>query len=468
METERKTFQEDFYFHSQYGKYLYQTYAKELPIIDYHCHLLPREIYENKVFDSLGEIWLAHDHYKWRAMRTFGIEERYITGDASWREKFRKFAEILPYLVGNPLYIWCALELKRYFGIEEPLCGENADAIYDKTQEIIRKEQITPRYCMEKFKVESVCTTDDPVDSLEYHQKMAEIPGTRILPAFRPDKAFYCEKTGFPEYVSKLEKASGISIASFEELLSALENRLVYFRKFGARVSDNGIENFTYISMKPEQLDEIFRKALAGKHLEENEVQGYRTGMLLGLAALYHKHDYVMQLHVGTYQGANKVGEKEIGAACGFDCIDDITSIHSVGALLNEENQRGILPKTILYPLDASCMENYAVLAAGFCGGSVRGKVQLGAPWWFHDHIYGIRRQMEAAGNLYPISLWLGMLTDSRSFLSYPRHEIYRRVLCDYLGELCDRKECLEGEEVLKEIIQKVCLKNTKEFFGFQ
>ena len=219
METERKTFQEDFYFHSQYGKYLYQTYAKELPIIDYHCHLLPQEIYENKVFDSLGEIWLAHDHYKWRAMRTFGIEERYITGDAPWKEKFRKFAEILPYLVGNPLYIWCALELKRYFGIEEPLCGENADSIYEKTREIIQREQITPRYCMEKFKVELVCTTDDPVDSLEYHQKMGEIPGTRILPAFRPDKAFYCEKPGFSEYVSKLEKASGENITNFEELL---------------------------------------------------------------------------------------------------------------------------------------------------------------------------------------------------------------------------------------------------------
>ncbi len=450
------------------GKRLYERYAKELPIIDYHCHLLPREIYENREFEDIGEMWLAHDHYKWRAMRCFGIPEKYITGDASYYEKYLKFAEIFPELIGNPIYIWCALELKRYFGIEEPLNRENAEEIYRKTKARIAERHITPRYCMKVSKVELVCTTDDPVDALEYHRKLrAEgADGIRILPAFRPDKAFYAEKSGFADYRTALSKAAGLPVESFRDMMDALEKRLLVFQELGSTISDNGIEDFTWRECGDDEAERIFGKAVAGEPLERTEIDGYRSAFLMEMGRMYRRNGFVMQLHIGTYQGANKSREAKIGAACGFDCTDDSTFVKSVGELLNRLTTEEALPKTILYPLNAGQMENFAVLAAGFCEGPERGKVQLGAPWWFNDQVYGIKRQFEAAANLYPIALSVGMLTDSRSFLSYPRHELYRRVLCNYFGELVERGEYFSEEEELADVIRKICHDNAKQYFG--
>lgn len=462
-------FREDLLLTNVTGKRLYERYAKELPIIDYHCHLLPQEIYENKEFEDIGEMWLAHDHYKWRAMRCFGIPEQYITGDASYYEKYLKFAEIFPELIGNPIYIWCMLELKRYFGIEEPLNQENAEEIYRKTKARIAERHMTPRYCMKKSRVELVCTTDDPVDSLAYHRKM-RAEGTdniRILPAFRSDRAFYAEKGGFADYIRALSDAAGMPVGSFRDMMAALEKRLLFFRELGSTVSDNGIEDFTWHDCGSEAVERIFEKALAGEPLERTEIDGYRTAFLLEAGRMYRRNGFVMQLHIGTYQGANKSREMRIGAACGFDCTDDSTFVKSVGELLNRLTAEEALPKTILYPLDAGQMENFAVLAAGFCEGPERGKVQLGAPWWFNDQAYGIKRQFEAAANLYPVALSVGMLTDSRSFLSYPRHELYRRVLCNYFGELLERGEYFSPEEELARVIRNICHDNAERYFAF-
>jgi len=461
-------FREDLFLTNATGKHLYEQYARDLPIIDYHCHLLPQEIYENREFEDIGEMWLAHDHYKWRAMRCFGIDEKYITGNASWYEKYLKFAEIFPELIGNPIYIWCAMELKRYFGIEEPLSKKNAEQIYRLAKERIVQEHMTPRYCMKVSRVEMVCTTEDPADSLEYHKKMREegTDGIRVLPAFRPDKAFYAEKPGFADYMKTLSGAAGMPVGSFREMTAALESRLAFFGELGSMISDNGIEDFTWRDHTEEETEKIFRKALAGEALERSEIDCYRSAFLMEAGRMYHRNGFVMQLHIGTYQGANKSREARIGAACGFDCTDDSTSIKSVGALLNRLTAEDSLPKTILYPLNAGQIETFAILAAGFSEGPERGKVQLGAPWWFNDQAYGIKRQFEAASNLYPVALSVGMLTDSRSFLSYPRHELYRRVLCDYFGELVERGEYFSGEEELERVIRNICHDNAKRYFG--
>lgn len=464
-----ESFSEDFLLTNQTGKRLYNAYAKDMPIIDYHCHLLPQEIYENHEFEDLGEMWLAHDHYKWRAMRTFGIDEKYITGSASFYEKYMAFAEIFPQLIGNPVYIWCTLELKRYFNIEEPLSIKNAERIYLQTKSLIAEQHMTPRWCMEVSNVEVVCTTDDPVDSMEYHLKMKDDPTikTRILTAYRADKAFYCEKNGFKDYITKLGKISNIQINTYADLIDALEKRLIFFKSIGSTVSDNGIEDFCWKDYTKEQIEHIFKKAINGQELSQIEISQYRSAYLVAIGELYYRHGFVMQLHIGTYQGANKSKEASIGAACGFDCTDDSTQIKSVGQLLDVLTKREVLPKTILYPLDASQIETFAILAAGFCDGNTRAKVQLGAPWWFNDQVYGINRQFEAIANLYPISLSVGMITDSRSFLSYPRHELYRRTLCNYFGTLIERGEYFSGEEAIKDIIQNICYYNAKQYFEF-
>ncbi|MEY8351837.1 glucuronate isomerase [Lachnospiraceae bacterium 54-53] len=462
-------FSEELLLTNQTGSYFYHTYAKHLPIIDYHCHLVAREIYENKEFEDLGEMWLAHDHYKWRAMRTFGIDEHYITGGADYYEKYLKFAEILPRLIGNPVYIWCALELKRYFDIEEPLGPENGEEIYQKTKELIRERHMTPRWCMEQSKVELVSTTEDPVDTLEYHIRMKEDPAvkSRILTAFRPDKAFYCEWPSFGDYMEKLSRAAGQEITDFSSMMDALERRLSYFAQFGTRVSDNGMADITWCDYTAEEVEEVFARAMEQKKLSPGEINRYKSAFVIEMAKLYKKYDFVMQLHIGTYLDANEKKVRETGQSTGFDCVDDTTSVRSVGAVLNRLTELDQLPKTILYPLNASQVEAFAVLAAGFCDGSAKGKVQLGAPWWFNDQSYGIERQFYAAGNLYPVSLSVGMLTDSRSFLSYPRHELYRRILCSYFGELVERGEYFSDEKYIKEMIESVCYGNVKEYFGW-
>lgn len=464
-----RKFSEELFLTNETGRKLYHTIAKQMPIIDYHCHLQPKEIWENKEFEDLGEMWLAGDHYKWRAMRTFGIDEKYITGDASYYEKYMAFAKILPQLIGNPIYIWCALELKRFFDIDEPLSEANAEDIYHRTKMLILEKGMTRRWCMEVSNVELVSTTEDPIDTLEYHQKLQadDTMKVKVLSAFRPDKAMFCEKRDFPNYIAQLGNAAQEDIHSFEALFSSMEKRLKFFKSIGTNISDDGIPDFTWQDYTSDEIEAIFTKALAGAPLDRQEVNQYRSAFLFEMGRMYNRNGFVMQLHVGTYLDANTSKVAAIGQSTGFDCTDDRTSVKSIGILLDRLTCINELPKTILYPLDSNKIENFAILAAAFCEGGTRAKVQLGAPWWFNDQAYGIERQFAAVANLYPISLSVGMLTDSRSFLSYPRHELYRRVLCNYLGSLVERGEYFAGEEELKTIVENICYYNVKDFFGF-
>ena len=354
------------------GSRLYHSYGERLPIVDYHCHLEAREICENREFKDLGEMWLAHDHYKWRAMRTFGISEEYITGKKSYHEKYLKFAWIMPYLVGNPLLL---------------------------------------------------STTEDPADSLEYHMKIKEnaVLKTRIFTAFRPDRAFYCEQKTFSDYMKILSKAAGQEISDFSSLMGALEKRLALFAEFGTTVSDNGIAHIAWEDYTAAQVEDIFRKAAAGERLSREAINRYKSAFLIEMAKLYKKYHFVMQLHIGTYLDANHRKVREIGQSTGFDCVDDSTAVKSVGQILDRLTELDHLPKTILYPLNPAQMEPFAVLAAGFCDGMVRGKVQLGAPWWFNDQ----------------------------------------------LGELVERGEYFSDEKYLKDIIEGICYRNVKEYFGW-
>ncbi len=461
-------FSEDLFLTNRTGRRLYEAYAKDMPLIDYHCHLLPREIYENKQFTDLGEMWLAHDHYKWRAMRTFGVDERLVTGDASFLEKFMAFAAIMPELIGNPLYIWCALELKRFFGIDEPLCAENAEEIYGKTKALIAERNMCPRKCMELSNVKAVCTTEDPVDDLHYHKLLRADASlhVKVLSAFRPDKAMNCEKAPFQGYIDALETAAGMKIDTFDELIAALEKRLQVFKSIGSTISDAGLDNFIWQEAVPGEMDAILKKARKGEPLTEKQTNQFRSAFLLHMGRVYARNGFVMQIHIGAYRNANGSMAAKLGPDTGYDCTDSASDIRSMSALLDTLNREDSLPKVILYPLNASDAEPYATLAAAFCSGPGRGNIQIGAPWWFNDQAYGIRRQFEAVASLYPVSLSVGMLTDSRSFLSYPRHELYRRVFCNYLGDLIERGEYFSDEKYLKEIIENVCYRNAKAYFG--
>lgn len=462
-------FSEELFLTSKTGSMLYHKYAESLPIIDYHCHLAASEIYENKEFEDIGEMWLSGDHYKWRAMRTFGIDEEYITGAKNYHDKYMAFASILPKLAGNPIYIWCALELKRYFDIDEPLSADNAEEIYQKTTELIREKHMTRRWCMEHSNVRLVSTTEDPTDDLRYHIALRQEPmSTRVITAFRPDKAMFVALDTFSSYLDRLAEVSGVAVDSFETMLDALEARLRFFRDTtGTTVSDNGVPHFTWVNYSSSEIEEIFRRGRSNQPLTEQEIDKYQSAFLYEMARRYNRNGYVMQLHIGTYLDANTVGVQRVGQSTGFDCTDDQCAVTSVGELLNSLTIAGELPKTILYPLDSTKTETWAILAAGFCDNGTKAKVQLGAPWWFNDQPFGIRRQFESCANLYPLSLSVGMLTDSRSFVSYPRHELYRRVLCNYLGELIDRGEYFSGAEAVRQIIEDICFRNVNEYFGF-
>ena len=464
---------EEFCLTNETGKYLYHRYAEKVPIIDYHCHLDPREIAEDREFEDLGEMWLSGDHYKWRVMRLFGVDEYYITGKADYHEKYLAFASLLPKLIGNPIYIWCALELKRYFGINEPVSLNNAEEIYRKTKTLIQEKHMTRRWCLEKSNVRLISTTEDPIDDLRWHRQIAEegFP-IRVITAFRPDRAMFIEHRDFGAYIHQLSESAELPIESYKDMVKALERRLCYFKEVtGTTVSDNGVPHFTWVDYSEDQIEVIFRKALRSEPLDAMDVDRYQSAFLMDLARLYRKYHYVMQLHIGTYLDANTRGVERAGQSTGFDCTDDNCQATSVGELLNRLTMEGNLPKLILYPLDGTKIETWAVLAAGFStdgiGKGEKGKVQLGAPWWFNDQPYGIRRHLEACANLYPISLSVGMLTDSRSFLSYPRHELYRRILCDYFGTLIERGEYFSPEEELGQIIRDICFNNANSFFSF-
>ena len=440
--TNMKSFlDENFLLETKTAQDLFHKYAKSMPIFDYHCHLNPKEIVEDKEFTDIAQMWLAGDHYKWRLMRNNGVDEYYITGNASGYEKFEKFIECLQYAVGNPLYHWCHLELQRYFNVYEVATKENVKKIWDKCNSV----KFSPKKLIEMSDVAVVCTTDDPIDSLEYHKALKGY-STKILPTFRPDKSF---KRGFVDYIKNLG-----DIKCFNDLINALEEKIKYFHEVGCRISDHALDYVPYGTCNP---DEVLKKALSGAELSDCELDSYQTAVLTELAKLYKKYGWSMQLHIGVIRNNNAEMFAKLGPDTGFDSISDRPIAENLSKLLSG---MGELPNTILYTLNPA--DNYVL---GTMMGNFR-NIRFGSAWWFCDQLDGMREQMKALANLGPLNKFLGMLTDSRSFLSYPRHEYFRRILCNLIGNWVENGEFPADEATLKTIVEGICYNNALEYFG--
>ena len=464
----KKFMDEDFLLTTDTAKHLYHDYAKTLPIIDYHCHLSPQEIYEDIRFDNITQVWLGADHYKWRQMRSNGIEERYITGDATDKEKFLKWAETLEVAIGNPLYHWSHLELKKYFGYEGYLCSATADEVWELCNEKLKEPDMSARGLILKSNVDVICTTDDPIDSLKWHKKIKEDGfKVRVLPAWRPDKVTNIEKTDFAEYINKLSDASGISIDSIDALFNALTLRMDYFAENGCSVSDHGLEYIMYEPATKEEVDEIFKKGLNGESVSKMDARKYKTYLMVFLGKEYAKRNWVMQLHYGVQRDLNERIFKALGPDAGIDAINTYSSSVEMGQYLNTLEKTGELPKTIIYSLNPTDNAAIGTVIGCFQDSSAVGKIQHGAAWWFNDHKTGMMEQMTSLANLGLLGNFIGMLTDSRSFLSYTRHEYFRRIMCELIGGWVENGEYPADETLTKRIVEGISYYNCKRYFGF-
>lgn len=466
----KKFMDEDFLLSNSVAVKLYNDYAKDMPIIDYHCHISPKEIFENKKFKNITEAWLYGDHYKWRAMRSFGIDEKFITGDSSDYEKFLAWAKTIEKAIGNPLYHWTHLELQRFFGVNDVLNEKSAPAIWKKVNELLDREDFRVKDLIKKSNVKAICTTDDPIDNLEYHIKLKDSKNfdTLVLPAFRPDKALNIDKDDFKEYIEKLRKASGKAIANYNELLEALESRINFFNSVGCRVSDHALDYVPYIDATKEEVSVIFAKALKGEKVSFEEETKYRTYTLKFLGRNYAKLGWAMELHINAQRNNNTRMFNSLGADKGLDSINDSSIAAPLSKLLNSLETENALPKTILYSLNPN--DNYVIgtMLGNFQGSSAYGKIQFGAAWWFNDNKDGMIEQMKALANLGMLSTFLGMLTDSRSFLSYTRHEYFRRILCNLIGEWVENGEVPYDLELLGGIVKDISYNNAKNYFKME
>jgi glucuronate isomerase len=484
MNFDKKTFMgQNFLLETQTARVLYREGAKDEPIYDFHCHLAPSQIAENKRFANLAEVWLGGDHYKWRMMRAMGVNESYITGDAPAYEKFLFWARIVESLIGNPLYHWTHLELQRYFDIYEPLTEKTAQQIWTKANAILRDPELSVKGIFEKFKVYAVATTDDPADSLEPHRAIAEGKApigsiaTRVIPSFRPDKALNINQTGFAAYIKTLAGASGQAIGSVADILAALEKRLDFFVLHGCRASDHALEYPPFVIAPDGEIEKTFRDALEGKVVSKEAADAYKTKILCALAKFYAQRNIVMQLHLAAIRNVNEQMFRRIGPDTGYDGVHDREQSANLAALLNRMGSAdagSALPKTILYTLNPKDYYPLATIMGGFqdSGGGaenrqeIRGKMQLGSAWWFCDHRDGMEEQMRILANAGVLPFFVGMLTDSRSFLSYPRHEYFRRILCNLIGRWVENGEYPSNMDKLVEIVRNISFGNAKEYFG--
>ena len=457
----------DFLLSNETAKHLYHDYAEKMPIIDYHCHISQKEIYDNKQFSTITEVWLGGDHYKWRQMRANGIDEKYITGDASDLDKFKAWAKTLSHLIGNPLYHWSHLELQRYFGIYEPLTEDNAEEIFNKCNEVLKT--LTVRKILEDSKVNIVCTTDDPCDDLATHKLLQEdkTMKTLVVPCFRPDKANNIEKVDYLDYVKKLETASGMTSKSFKDLCAAIDSRIEFFASMGCRASDHALEYVMYEPASEEKVEEIFAKRLGGEMVTRKEELIFKTAFMRHLASVYTKKGWAMQLHYGCKRDNNKKMFDILGPDTGYDTINNYAPSSEMADFLNSLNVEGNLPRTIIYSLNPN--DNAAIVTTMNCfqGDGIKGKLQHGSAWWFNDHKKGMQEQMETLANDGMLANFIGMLTDSRSFLSYTRHEYFRRILCDFIGTLVENGEYPNDDKVLKEIVEDISYNNAVNYLGF-
>lgn len=460
---------ENFLLRTECAQKLYHDYAEGMPILDYHCHINPQEIAEDRQFSNITEVWLGGDHYKWRQMRSNGVDEYYITGDAPAREKFQKWAETLEKLIGNPLYHWSHLELKRYFDYEGHLSGETAEEVWQLCNEKLKAPQMSVRGLIRQSGVTLICTTDDPVDTLEWHEKI-KADGSfdvQVLPAWRPDKATNVEAPVFADYIRKLKTVSGISIKTFDDLKKAIINRMDYFNQRGCSVSDHGLDYVMYVPASDAEVESIFQKGLSGEPLTSTEIARYKTAFMLFLAGEYHRLNWVMQLHYGCRRNNNGAMFAKIGPDTGFDCINNYAPADQLTDFLNNLVTADKLPKTILYSLNPNDNAVIDTVIGCFQDSSAVGKLQHGSAWWFNDHKAGMTEQMTSLANLGMLSNFVGMLTDSRSFLSYTRHEYFRRILCDLIGGWVENGEYPYDEKALERIVKGICYNNAVAYFGF-
>lgn len=475
----KKFMDRDFVLETETAKHLYHDYAENMPIIDYHCHLSPKEIYENKRFSSIADVWFGGeqpdgsfygDHYKWRLMRTHGVEEKNIVGRDDDFKRFYEFAGTLEKSIGNPMYHWSNLELHRFFGIEEPLSRKNAREIYDRCNDMLAHDpDCTPRGLIKKSGVYYIGTTDDPVDSLEWHEKMAADPTMPCIvrPSFRPDKAINISKAGFADYLKKLAASVGKeSLTTTQEVIDALNERVEFFKKHGCVASDHGLDYVPFRLAPVEESDAALKKVLNGEKITAEEAEKYQTQILLALAKAYHRLGIVMEIHYSCSRNMNrKMFEKE-GPDSGYDMIAVTDSGDNLANLLSELDYTDELPKTILFSLNPNDNAQIDTIIGLFQSPEAKAKIQHGTAWWFCDHKQGMEEQMTSLANLSVFGDFIGMLTDSRSFLSYPRHEYFRRIMCNFVGNLVENGEYPDDEEALKEIVEGVSFRNAKEYFG--
>jgi glucuronate isomerase len=461
---------ENFLLNTRAAQQLYHEYAKEMPIIDYHCHLPPQQIADDHQFENLTQVWLYGDHYKWRAMRTNGVDESYCTGSQPDYEKFLKWAETVPYTLRNPLYHWTHLELQRYFDVHDVLSSRTAKKIYDKCSEMVQSKEYSVRNLLRKMNVRAVCTTDDPVDSLEHHLKLRqegfEIP---ILPAFRPDNAMNVDNPEkFNAYIKKLEAATNIAISNFSDYLFALENRHDFFASMGCTVSDHGLEEMYSEDFTGWEVEAVFNKVRAGKSLSEIEGRKFKSAMLVHFAEWDSDKGWVQQFHLGALRNNNSRMMQRLGADTGWDSIGDFSQGRALAKFLDRLDKEDKLAKTILYNLNPADNELMATMIGNFNDGSIAGKVQYGSAWWFLDQKDGMIRQINALSNMGLLSRFVGMLTDSRSFLSFPRHEYFRRILCNLFGDEITNGEMPNDMEWIGKVVKDICYYNAKQYFNFQ
>lgn len=459
----------NFLLTTETAKTLFHDVAAGMPIIDYHCHISPQEIAEDRKFDNITQVWLGGDHYKWRQMRSNGVEERYITGDASDREKFQKWAETLEKAIGNPLYHWSHLELQRYFGYEGALSKDTAEEVWNLCNAKLQEDSMSVRNIIKQSNVKVIGTTDDPADTLEWHKKLAQDPtfDVKVVPSWRPDKSLNINKPDFADYMKTLSKASGVSIENVTTLKEALKKRMEAFHELGCRASDHGVDYVMYAPAEEETIEGIFSKKMEGKALTDQEIAQYKTNMLLFLGKEYHRLGWAMQLHFSCKRDNNTRMFRKLGPDTGFDCISNYAPAAQLADFLNALDITDELPKTIIYSLNPADNAIIGSIIGCFQDASAVGKIQQGSAWWFNDHKLGMTEQLSSLANLGLLGNFIGMLTDSRSFLSYTRHEYFRRILCELIGNWVENGEYPDDTRALREIVEGICYNNAKRYFGF-
>ena len=458
----------DFLLNTETARALYHGHAENMPIIDYHCHLSPREIAEDHGFSDIGELMLGCDHYKWRAMAAYGYDWDFIR-NSDTKDRFFAFAKAIPYMMGNPIYHWTHLELRRVFGIWETLNEKSAQGVWERANEMLALPEFHARGLIRRFGVEALCTTDDPADDLRWHEATAadESFPVKVLPAFRPDRALKAAQPDFPQYVKKLEEATGKPVAGIRSYLDAIESRVDFFAKHGCRLSDHALDTVPFVPCTDEDAERILLKALRGEGVAAAEEEAFRTYMLLRLGSMYERRGWTQQYHMTALRNVNGRLFKKYGPDTGGDTMGDAPVAEKLTRLLDAQERSGALPQTILYSLNPSQNAVLASAAGSFQGGSM-GRIQFGSAWWFCDHLQGMRDQMTHLASVGLLPTFVGMLTDSRSFVSYTRHEYFRRLLCDIIGEWVEKGEYPDDTELLGEIVEGICFRNARKYFGFE